>query len=90
MWITRSDYVVTNYVDGRECYIFCLLPHSLIPIHARRGHYTEIGMGWVRREALDLLNYSYKETKSGRYSINGVLSFVGLIHVTILSVSPQY
>jgi len=34
---------------------------------------TELGRGLIRKEALDLLGYSYIETETGNFSISGDL-----------------
>ena len=40
----------------------------MIPSNKSEIKCTEIGKGWVRREALDLLGYSHGETLSGQFS----------------------
>ena len=37
---------------------------------------TELGLGLVRKEALDLLGYSYEQTPSGQFSIADNLDMV--------------
>lgn len=48
----------------------------MVPSNESEIKKTEIGNGWVRREALDLLGYSYSETLSGQFSIPRDLTFV--------------
>jgi hypothetical protein len=64
------------YIDGHSFYEFDLVPPSLIPSNESEAPYTEIGKGWVRQEALNLLGYTYTETHSGHFSIPRDLKFV--------------
>jgi hypothetical protein len=73
----RSELRHALYVDDVEIYKFNLVPSSLLAPADLLILYTEIGKGWIRQEALDLLGYSYYETSSGSFSISGNLYFVG-------------
>lgn len=71
-----NDFRQTLYIDGYSFYEFDLVPSSLIPFNESQAQYTEIGKGWVRQEALDLLGYPYTETQSGHFSVSRDLEFV--------------
>lgn len=48
----------------------------MIPYNEWEALNTEVGGGSIRREALDLLGYSYTETETGKFSISGDLHLV--------------
>ena len=64
------------YVDDTAIHTFDLVPYDLPPYAELDALFTEIGSGWVRREALDLLGYSYSVTQSAHYRISGNLDLV--------------
>lgn len=78
VYTKRDDFQQVLYVDEVPFYKFSLVPISLAP-SVSEILATEIGKGWVRQEALDLLSYSYSETPSGHFSISGNLDFVSEI-----------
>lgn len=71
-----NAYWHSYYIDGSIFYRFDLAPSMLMPSKASEITYTQIGKGWVRQEALDLLGYRYQETKSGHWDIHDNLEFV--------------
>lgn len=52
------------------------MPSYLIPPSEGRCQTTEVDKGLIRREALDLLGYSYAETDAGKFLISGDLDLV--------------
>ena len=65
-----------HYVDEYPVFLSSILPLDL----ASRSDYeyasAEIGSDMIRKEALDLLGYTYTETPTGKLSISGDISFV--------------
>lgn len=76
IYTQSNDFQNSHFVDNYEFYRLYLVPLFLIPSEESEVQTTEIGKGWVRREALDLLGYSYSETPSGHFSIPRDLTFV--------------
>ena len=76
VYTKSNDFQHSYFVDHYEFYRLYLVPSNLIPSDESDFRSTEIGKGWVRREALDLLGYSYTETPSGHFSIPRNLKFV--------------
>lgn len=76
VYTKSNDFQHSYFVDHYEFYSLYLVPSILIPSDESDFQNTEIGKGWVRREALDLLSYSYSETPSGHFSIPRNLAFV--------------
>jgi hypothetical protein len=76
VYMKRNDFQQSYYLDGIQFYRFYLVPSSLIPSTESEFLSTEIGKGWVRQEALDLLGSSYTVTPSGHFSISRNLEFV--------------
>ena len=76
VYTKSNDFKYMYFVDGDEFYRFYLVPWSMVPSNESEIKRTEIGNGWVRREALDLLGYSYSETLSGQFSIPRDLTIV--------------
>ena len=79
VYMKRDGFRQYLYVDEVPFYKLNLVPLSLIPANEPEFSVTEIGKGWVRQEALDLLCYSYNETPSGHFSISRDLDFVSEI-----------
>lgn len=76
VYMKGNEFRQSYFVDKIEVYAFDLVPRSFIPASEREPQFTEIGNGWVRREALNLLSYTYTETSYGHYSIARDLDFV--------------
>ena len=76
VYTKSSDFHHSYFVDHHEFYRFHLAPVFLIQSKNFEIQTTEIGKGWIRREALDLLGYSYSEAPSGYFSIPRNLEFV--------------
>lgn len=70
----RNKFQHFHYVDNECFYIFDLVPEYMMQI--REIRYTELGQGLVKKEALDLLGYSFEQTPSGHFSIVGDLDLV--------------
>lgn len=77
VYTKRNDFIQSVYVDSIIAYTFYLVPEVLIPFNESEHWFTEIGKGWVRREALDIFSYTYTETSSGHFCISGNLELVG-------------
>ncbi|KAL8656888.1 MAG: hypothetical protein Q9226_002469 [Calogaya cf. arnoldii] len=69
----RNKFVQYHYVDNRHFATCSLVPSHMIPCEELEPLCTELGLGLVRKEALDLLGYSYEQTPSGQFSIAGDL-----------------
>lgn len=65
-----------HYIDHYPFYTCALVPSSMIPQNEWKPLHTELGQGLVRKEALDLLGYSYTETEGGKFSVLGNLEMV--------------
>ena len=77
IYYTKSNsFVQTHYVDQYPIYTCALVPDQLVPIDQRKFLTTEVSIGLVRREALELLGYSYEEMKTGTFAISGDLEQV--------------
>ena len=48
----------------------------MVPYNEDKLLNTELGKGSIRKEALDLLTYSYTETDTGNFLISDILDFV--------------
>ena len=68
----------SHYVDARLIYTCNLVPSHLIPQNESKPLSTQIGDGLVRKEALDLLGYSFSKTAQGDFLIQGNLDLVSL------------
>ncbi|KAL8954310.1 MAG: hypothetical protein Q9183_007205 [Haloplaca sp. 2 TL-2023] len=78
-YIEESPVRQDHYVDERPVYFNSILPPDLVSRPDRECATAEIGSGMVRKEALDLMGYTYTETPTGRLSISGDISFVSSI-----------
>ena len=68
------------YVD-RHLICYCdMVPLNTQVMDPPGATHTEIGGGMVRKEALDLLGYSYDEMSRGHFSVVGDLKFVSEHH----------
>ena len=76
VYTKRNDFKYSHYVDETVVYIHYLVPSLLIPLDESEPRFTEIGKGWVRQEALDLLGYTYSETQCGHFCVSGNLELV--------------
>lgn len=80
-----NDFQHSHYVDSYEIYRLYLVPSFLIPSNESEVQNTELGKGWVLREALDLLGYSYSETASGHFSIPRDLALAEIEELVVYS-----
>ena len=71
-----NQFKQVHYVDHDPIYTCALVPPHLIPLNEDKALDTELSRGSIRREALDLLGYSYTETGTGNFSITGNLELV--------------
>lgn len=77
IYYTKSNqYKQVHYVDEYPIYICALVPSHMIPFNDWKPLNTELGRGLVRREALDLLGYSYAEKETGVFSISSDVELV--------------
>lgn len=74
IYYTKSNqFRQTHYVDQYPIYTCKFVPSSMAIGYDRKPLDTELGRGLIRKEALDLLGYSYIETETGNFSISGDL-----------------
>lgn len=71
-----NQFKQVHYVDQYPIYVCALVPSHIIPYNEWKPLHTELGKGLVRKEALDLLGYSYTETEMGTFSLSGDLDLV--------------
>ena len=75
-YIKSNDFKQVHYVDEYPIYICNYVPSHMIPYNVDKFLNTELLGGLVRREALDLLAYSYNKSETGNISISGDLELV--------------
>ena len=75
-YIKSNHFKQVHFVDHWPVYTCALVPPHLIPYGEDKTMNTELGKGLIRREALDLLAYSYTETETGTFSVSGNLKLV--------------
>ena len=75
-YVKSNEFKQVHFVDNRPIYICALVPPHLVPYGEDKASNTELGKGLIRREALDLLAYSYTELETGNFSISGDLKLV--------------
>jgi hypothetical protein len=74
---TKSNqFKQVHFVDQHPIYTCAFVPSHMIPYNEWKPLTTELDRGLVRREALDLLGYSYTETGTGKFSISEDLELV--------------
>ena len=77
IYYTKSNlFAQVHYVDQYPIYTCALVPNDLVPLDQRKFVTTEVSIGLVRREALDLLGYTYEEMSTGKFAISGDLEQV--------------
>ena len=74
--VKSNKFKQVHYVDDWPIYTCALVPPHLVPYGEDKATDTELGKGLIRREALDLLGYSYTELETGNFSISGDLKLV--------------
>ena len=76
-YVKSNQFKQVHCVDHRPIYTCALIPPHLVPYgEDNKFIITELGKGLIRREALDLLAYSYTETETGIFSVSGNLKLV--------------
>ena len=75
-YIKSNDFKQVHYLDEYPIYICNYVPSHMIPYNEDNFLNTELFRGLVRREALDLLAYSYNRSETGNVSISGDLGLV--------------
>lgn len=65
-----------HYVDQYPIYTCAFPPQHMVHYNESENVSTELGQGLIRKEALDLLGYSYTYTGNGQYSLPGDLELV--------------
>ena len=75
-------------MDEILMYICYFVPSHMVPQNEDKVLETELGKDLIRREALDLLAYSYMETETGNFSISGDLRLVSKRSTIHVSFSP--
>lgn len=76
VYTKRFKFHQDHYVDAERFASCTLVPTELIPTDDSDPVCTELNQGLVRKEALDLLGYSYEATPSGQFAIAGNLDMV--------------
>lgn len=77
IYYTKSNlFAQVHYVDQYPIYTCALVPNQLVPHDQRRLVTTEVSIGLVRGEALDLLGYTYKDMSTEKFVISGDLEQV--------------
>lgn len=67
---TKSNkFKQVHYVDQHPIYTCALVPSHMVPSNEMELLNTELDIGLVRGEALDLLGYTYTETEAGKFVI---------------------
>lgn len=72
----RNYHKQVHYVDRTPLFECELVPSYMIPLGESGPFHTELGKGLVRREALELLGYSFDDENNGQYLVKGDLKFV--------------
>ena len=75
-YVKSNQFKQVHFVDHWPVYTCALVPPHLVPYDEDKLVNTELGKGLIRREALDLLAYSYTETETGTFSVSGNLRLV--------------
>lgn len=75
-YIKSNHFKQVHYVDHFPIYTCAFVPSHMIPFNEDTPLSTELGRGLVRKEALDLLAYSYTETPTGNFSISANIELV--------------
>ena len=75
-YIKSDSFRKIHYVDHDPIFVCHLVPSHMITYDGVEPLNTELGRGLIRREALDLLAYSYTETETGSFLISGHLELV--------------
>lgn len=77
IYYTKSNHFKqVHYVDHYPIYICAFVPSHMIPYNESKLLSTELDQGSIRKEALDLLGYSYSKTRTGNFLITGDLELV--------------
>ena len=75
-YIKSNNFKQVHYVDEYPIYTCNFVPSHMIPYNEDNFLNTELVRGLVRREALDLMAYSYNRSETGNISISGDLGLV--------------
>ena len=90
-YVKSNQFKQVHFVDHRLIYTCALVPPHLVPYGEDKTMNTELGKGLIRREALDLLAYSYTETETGTFSVSGNLKLVREKHsIPILGLPADF
>ena len=86
-YIKSNNFKQVHYVDEYPIYTCYLVPSDMIPYNENSCLSTELGSGLIRKEALDLLTYSYTRSETGNFLIKGNLGPVSGRYTIIVLVS---
>ena len=75
-YIKSNNFRQVHYVDEYCIYICNFVPSNIITHNEDIIVNTELASGLIRKEALDLLAYSYTRSETGNFSIKGDLGLV--------------
>ena len=75
-YIKSNNFKQLYYVDEYCIYVCNFVPSNLISVDEDNILNTELGSGLIRKEALDLLAYSYTRSETGNFLIKGDLGLV--------------
>ena len=87
IYYTKANQFKEIHFVDQDCLYTCrYVPPGIIPHNEEEVYNTKLGMGLVRKEALDLLGYSYVTSKTGMFAIADDLEFVGRDHHAMATV----
>ncbi|KAL9607493.1 MAG: hypothetical protein Q9167_007594 [Letrouitia subvulpina] len=81
----RNYHKQVHYVDQTPLFECEFVPSYMIPLGESGPFRTELGKGLVRREALQLLGYSFEDEDTGQYLVMGDLKFAEIEELVKLS-----
>lgn len=86
IYYTKSnDVKQVHYVDHFPIFTCVFVPPHMVPYNEWKFLKTELHKGTIRREALDLLGYSYSEVGAEKFSISGDLELTEIKELVKLS-----
>ena len=72
-YIKSNTFKQVHFVDNYPIYTCNFVPSNMVPDNEDKFLNTELGSGLIRKEALNLLSYSYTRSETGNFSIKGDL-----------------
>ena len=79
-----STYKQVFFIDSRPIFTCFFIPEELIPEgEAYKFDTTELLDGMIRKAALDLLGYVYRDVEVGKFAVQADLEFVSANAITL-------